>query len=139
MKKIARKIATGIAAATASMSIFATKVAAQYDYDWDYSYGTTASDTAGGLFGLGFSMVCWAVMCILWLATAVFVVMMILDVLKRDEKVLPKKTLWLVLMIAGVLVGGWGFFVALIYFFTRKKKMDAMTKAAPQAPASPAA
>ena len=128
MKKLA-KVATGIAAATASMSVFAAKVVAQDYYDWDYDYGTTTTDTASGLFGLGFSMVCWAAMCILWLATAVFVVMMILDVLKRDEKVLPKKTLWLVLMIVGVLVGGWGFIVALIYYFTRKKKMDAMSPA----------
>lgn len=131
MNKLA-KIATGLAAGTASFAMLATKVVAQYDYDWDYDYGYTAADTTGSLFGLGFSMVCWAIMCIFWLVTAVFTILMVVDVMKRDEKVLPKKTLWLVLMIVGILFGGWGLIVALVYYFTRKKKMDAME--APKAP-----
>lgn len=48
---------------------------------------------------------------------------MIVDVLKKDEIVLPNKTMWLVLLVVGLLVG-YGFIAALIYYFTDKKKSD---------------
>ncbi|MDD3647111.1 MAG: PLDc N-terminal domain-containing protein [Candidatus Dojkabacteria bacterium] len=116
MKKVAKFIA-GLAASTATYTLLATKVVAQYDYDWDYDYGTTAGDTAGGLFGLGLGLICWIPICLVSLVSFAFTIMMIIDAAKRDEKVLPGKIKWIILMWFTSPIG------ALIYFFTRKKKM----------------
>lgn len=125
MKKLA-KIAAAAGSALTGLTLFATKVAAQYDYDWDYSYGTT--DATSGFLGLGLSLLCWIPICIVSIVTLIFTVLMIIDVSKRDESVLPKKTMWMVLMAVGIFVGGWGFIVALYYYFARKRKLDAMAK-----------
>ncbi|MBU0975899.1 MAG: PLDc N-terminal domain-containing protein [Patescibacteria group bacterium] len=112
MKKVAKFIA-GLAASTATYTLLATKVVAQYD--WDYGYSSSSSD--GGFLGLGLGLCCWIPVCLVGLVSFVFTIMMILDAVKRDEKVLPGKIKWVLLMWFTSPIG------ALIYFFTRKKKI----------------
>jgi hypothetical protein len=76
------------------------------------------ADDSADSFWAGFSCVIWCLSCI------GFTIMMVIDVAKRDEKVLPNKTLWLILMLFGIVIGQWGWIVALYYYFARKKKLD---------------
>ncbi|MBN2015670.1 hypothetical protein JW766_02455 [Candidatus Dojkabacteria bacterium] len=117
MRKVG-KIATAAGTMLASLFMGATSVSAQ-------------SDSAGDVFGAGmsaFMCICYAVAIIVGLGLLVFTVMMIVDVTKRDESVLPNKTMWMVLMIVGTVVGGFGWIVAIYYYFARKRKLDAMGK-----------
>lgn len=114
MKKLA-KISTGVSGALAGVLVSASSVYAQAD------------DAVGAGMG-AFMCVCYALAFIVSIGLLIFTIMMIMDVSKRDEKVLPNKTMWLVLMIVGWVIGGFGWIVALVYYFTRKKKMDAMGK-----------
>lgn len=72
-------------------------------------------------------MLLYCILILSGIALFVLNIMMILDVNKRDEKVLPKKQMWMILMIVGIFVG-FGPFVALYYYFARKKKLDTMAK-----------
>ncbi|MFC1780364.1 hypothetical protein ACFLY9_01580 [Patescibacteria group bacterium] len=121
MRKLA-KTAAALSTVISTLVIGASRVVAQYYDDWDYTYTSTADE--GVLAAItGMSLLCWIPICILSVVSFGFTIWMIIDVTKRDETVLPKKTMWLILMAAGLVTGGWGFWVAVYYFFARKKKM----------------
>lgn len=86
-----------------------------------------ASDDTIGAGITGVMCICYAVGGIVGIGLLILNIMMILDVNKRDEKVLPKKQTWFILLIVGLFVG-FGPIVSIYYFFARKKKMDAMAK-----------
>lgn len=115
MKKFAKLIA-GASSLIASLGLFAQKVSAQYD--WDYSYSTTVADSGVSAAIAGMGLLCQIPLCIVGIASLGFTIWMIVDAVQRDERVLPGKMKWVILMI---FTGGIG---ALIYFFTRKKKMN---------------
>lgn len=98
----------------------------------EYMYTTTstgAEDAAAGALGVGFI----AIMCVsivIGLAFLAFNIWMIVDVAKRE---FAEKTLWLVLLIAGLLFG-FGWIVAIVYYFMVKKPMDAGKAPATAAP-----
>jgi hypothetical protein len=106
------------------MNTFLSEVASglstmQSDFDYEYTTTSAGSDAAGALFGtLGLGVICISV--IIGLAALAFNVWMIVDVAKREFE---QKTLWLVLLIAG-LVLGFGFIVALVYFFAVRAPME---------------
>lgn len=119
MRKLILKAATAGGTVGASLLAFSTKVAA-------YSYEYSSSDDGGALACLsGLSCIIWIPMALIGLVFFILNVWMIIDVLGRDEKVLPNKTMWLVLLIVGFFVG-FGGIVAIYYYFARKKKLDAM-------------
>lgn len=90
---------------------------------YDYGYSNT-SNTAGGAFAAGFMIIIWILICcsvILGIFLFVFTILMIIDVAKRDDY--QDKTLWLVLLIVG-LVFGFSFIITPLYYFLVKKKLD---------------
>lgn len=115
MKKFAKFIA-GASSLVASLGLFAQKVSAQYE--WDYNYSSTAADSGVSTAIAGMGLICQIPLCIIGLASFGFTIWMIIDAVQRDEKVLPGKMKWVILMIFTGWIG------ALIYFFTRKKKMN---------------
>lgn len=117
MKRVA-KIAAAASTILTSLSLLASKVSAQYE--WDYSYTTDIADTGTWAAFTGLGLLCQIPICIIGVAGFAFTIWMIIDAVQRDDKVLPGKIKWIILMI---LTGGIG---SLIYFFTRKKKLDAM-------------
>jgi hypothetical protein len=117
MKRLT-KIAGSLGTAVASFALMASSVSAAT---------STASDTAGAGIGIAMMLV-WCVAALVGIGLLVFTVMMIIDVNKRDEKVLPKKQMWMILMIVGLFVGGFGPLVAIYYYFARKKKLGPVAK-----------
>lgn len=110
MKRIA-KTAAAASTVLASLGLLATKVAAS-----SYSYSTTADDTLGATFCFGnmiFTVCCGLISLVLF----AFTIWMLIDVIKRDEKVLPGKIKWLLVIL---LVP----FGSVVYYFMRKRKMD---------------
>ncbi len=121
MKKFA-KVGAPIIAFVSSLMFGAQAVYSQSSY----YYSSSNENPAGFLFGSFLSIICWIFACLVSLVTLGFTILMIIDVTKRDETVLPKKTTWLILMAVGLFSGGWGFFVAVYYYFARKRKLDAL-------------
>jgi len=79
--------------------------------------GVMAQSDAADLGIFGASLVCQIISCVVGLGLLIFTILMIVDAAQRDEKVLPGKIKWIILMV----VTGW--IGALIYYFVRKKKM----------------
>lgn len=82
-----------------------------YDYDYDYDSGASTALGVGlmvvaGIFGL------------IGLAFFIFEIIMIIDCVKRDFE---NRTVWLVVLIAGLFFG-FGWIAAIIYYFTVKRK-----------------
>lgn len=107
MRKKLIRAATAAGTVVTSLGAMASGVSAQ----------DTAGDAAGGLFccGYGFFTIC---MSLFGLAYSAFAIWMLIDALQRDEKVLPGKVKWALVI----------FFVpfgAVAYFFMRKKTLDA--------------
>jgi len=116
MRKLV-KITAAAGTILSSLGLLASKVAAQYEYDWDYDYDT-ADSAFGSLccFGNIFVMICGG---LLVLVLGAFNLWMLIDVIQRDEKVLPGKIKWILVIL---LVP----FGSVAYYFMRKKTMDAM-------------
>jgi hypothetical protein len=115
MRKFA-KAAAAVTTALSTLAIGATRVAAKTSSSGDAAVSAIS---------------CVAIICgsVLGLGLLGFTIWMIIDVNKRDEKVLPKKMMWMLLMIIGTVSGmGFGWLVAIYYYFARKRKLDAMTK-----------
>jgi len=101
-----------------------------YGYDsYDYDYGT--SEAPAWIFIV--TILCYCVAIVVGIAFLVWTIMMIIDVTKRGDD-FEQKTLWLVLLIAG-LVLGFSLIVTPLYFFMVKKKLgDPTPKAVTPAP-----
>lgn len=95
----------------------------EYMYDYDYDYATSydsadAATAAGAAFG-GLFLLFGLVMIVIGIAAFIFNVWMIFDAIKREHE---QRTLWLVLLIAGLFLG-FGFIAAVIYFFVVRRPM----------------
>lgn len=98
--------------------------------------GSTTSDAAGAAISIVF-LVCWGLIFIIFLALFIFWVLMLVDVIKRDEADFPgstgsSKTMWLIILLVSWLIGFY-WLAAVIYYFVVKRKAAGM----PKAPASP--
>lgn len=92
----------------------------------DYSTSSDAlSGAMGTLFAGGFGVFGILIICGILIGCVLFVfnVWMLIDVFKRTEAQLPNRTLWIVLLIAGLLLG-FGGIAAVVYYFSEKKKLD---------------
>jgi len=126
--KLSKDLIAKSTIAIAAFSALATTVMAvttSYD-DLTYTYDMTSADAAGlsamlaslGIFGVIIPLCCG----LIGLIFLVFNIWMLVDVLKRTEVELPSKTMWMVLLIIGLLTGLGGI-VALVYYFGPKKKL----------------
>lgn len=52
-----------------------------------------------------------------------FVIWMLIDCIKRDEKDFKDRTLWLILLIVGIFCGYSGI-LSIVYYFAIKRKLD---------------
>lgn len=115
MRKLA-KISAAAGTVLSSASLLVTKVAAQ---DWDWSYSSADAGLSSAFcFGNMIVTICCGLLGLVMLA---FNIWMLIDVVQRDEKILPGKVKWL-LVILFVPFG------SVAYYFMRKKKMDEMSK-----------
>jgi hypothetical protein len=110
--KLIKTLAAGGSAVTALIA-FSSKVAAQTYYT------SSVDDAAGSAFfcGYGLFTVCLGLFSLVAFA---FSIWMLIDALQRDEKVLPGKVKWALVIFFLSPIGG------IVYYFTRKKKLDAM-------------
>lgn len=126
--KLSKDLIAKSTIAIAAFSALATTVMAvttSYD-DLTYTYDMTSADAAGlsamlaslGIFGVIIPLCCG----LIGLIFLVFNIWMLVDVLKRTEVELPSKTMWMILLIIGLLTGLGGI-VALVYYFGPKKKL----------------
>ncbi len=112
-----------------------------------------AQDEFAGLAFGGLFFLCWGVFALIGLALLVLNIWMLIDAASRQEYEFPgstgnSKTLWLILLVVGLLIG-FGWIVALVYYFTIFKKVrrgsvvpaqaqQQPAQAPPAAPAPPA-
>lgn len=115
-------------AVTAGATFVVSTMAATTGAFAQYYYNSTTDDSGFGACLGGLSCLCWIPFALLGFVSLIFTIMMIIDVNKRDVAVLPNKNLYMILMLVGLFTGGWSLFVALYYYFARKKKLDAMGK-----------
>jgi hypothetical protein len=120
-RKLLKAVAAGTTVVTSTLLATSSAFA-------QYYYSSSTDDSGVGACLGGLSCLCWIPFALLGLVSLVFTVMMIIDVNKRDVSVLPNKNLYMILMLVGLVTGGWSLFVALYYYFARKKKLDAMGK-----------
>jgi len=125
MRKLA-KYAAAIGTAIGSALLGSTSVSATY---YSSSYDSGAGDALGSMACLGGNLIVTICSCVFGLAMTAFNVWMIIDVVQRDEKVLPGKIKWLLV----VLLVPFG---SVAYYFMRKRTMDAMGKPTKAASAS---
>lgn len=109
------------------------------------NYPSGAGDAAAGGLGL-FFIACWGLFVIIGLALFVLNIWMLIDALGRQEYEFPdstgnSKNLWVILMVVGLVVG-FGWIVAIIYYFKVFKQLKRGTVAPqwvqPGAPVPPA-
>ncbi|RJO62057.1 DUF2516 family protein [candidate division WS5 bacterium] len=100
----------------------------EFDYNVDVSTGDTAAAT-GIIAGLG---IFFLVFIVIGLALWAFNIWMAIDCATRQESDFPSnnKNMWLILLIVGLFVG-FGWIVALVYYFSIKKKTGSKGGAAP--------
>lgn len=130
MKRSSKALAllAGVSAAVAASPAFA-----------QYSSSTSPGDAAfAGTF-----LFCWGLAALLGLALFVLNVWMIIDAVGRQEYEYPNSTgnsknLWVILLIVGAVVG-FGWIVALVYYFSIFKKVKRGTVAPQWAQQAPAA
>ena len=118
MRKIA-KYATAVGTALGTILLGAGKVSAY----GSTSYSSDVADSFGSMACLGGNLIVTICSCAFSLAITAFNVWMIIDVVQRDEKILPGKIKWLLV----VLLVPFG---SVAYYFMRKRPMDAMGKPA---------
>ncbi len=118
---MSKLITRGIATATGLMApVLAFAQTDYYDdyYYNDYYYNDYAYDS-GASTALGFGMIAlFGVMALVGFAFLIFQIWMIVDCMKRQFE---QRTVWLVILIAGVFFG-FGWIASLIYFFMVKHK-----------------
>ena len=112
------KIAAATGSTIVTMLLTTAKVAAN---NLDYDYGSDAASSAlGSALCLGGSIlpICGG---IFGLVLGAFTIWMLIDVIQRDESVLPGKIKWLLVIL---LIP----FGSVAYYFMRKKKLGAVSK-----------
>lgn len=118
---MSKLITRGIATATGLMApVLAFAQSDYYDdyYYNDYDYNAYAYDS-GASTALGFGMIAlFGIMALVGFAFLIFQIWMIVDCMKRQFE---QRTVWLVILIAGVFFG-FGWIASLIYFFMVKHK-----------------
>ncbi len=120
MSKVSSLISKIAIAGVSFLSMASSALAYEYSYEYDMG-----SDAAGGLMaflGGGFGLVVALCSVLLYCVSLIFNIWMIVDVIKRTEAELPNRTMWLILLILGLLFT-FGGLVALIYFFSARKKL----------------
>ena len=124
-------LARSIAGLVAIAAISSTVLAAANDFSYTYStdLGSSSSDVSGpmGAALASMSIFVWVLVCCVFLIGILFLILniwMLIDVLKRTETELPNKTMWMVLLIIGLLMG-FGGLVAVVYFFGPRKRLNA--------------
>jgi hypothetical protein len=120
--RIMSKLLTRGAALALGLLLPAMTLATSYDYNdynydyynnYDYNYDSGASAALG--IGL---MIFLGIVALVALVFFVFEIWMIIDCIKRDFE---NRTVWLVVLIAGLFFG-FGWIAAIIYFFAIKHK-----------------
>jgi len=84
----------------------------------------SSSNSSDGAFAAIFMLIIWLLICcsvVLGIFLFIYTIVMIIDVAKRDDY--ADKSLWLVLLIVG-LVFGFSFIITPLYYFLVKKKLD---------------
>lgn len=119
MSKVSSLISKIAIASVGFLSMASSALA--YEYNYEYELGSGEADAFAGLFAGGFALV-WVCVVLLACVFLAFNIWMIVDVIKRTEAELPNKNMWLILLIVG-LVLGFGGIVALVYFFSARKKL----------------
>ncbi len=129
-----QKLVKKIAVAGAFASTLAPIAARAADYNYDYSTSTTDTAAAGGIVAA--MLIFWGIFAIVALALFIFWIVMLVDAMKRtnwnDDN---QKTMWLVILIVGLIIGLGGL-AAIVYYFAVKRALD-KPKAAPVAPSAP--
>jgi hypothetical protein len=111
-------------------SLFAAVPAYAESFDYDYDFETLTNSDANALAGTsaayaGLGVFIWVLICfgtVVGLALLVWTIMMIVDVAKRKDY--ENQTLWLILLIAGLLLG-FAIITTPLYYFMVKKKLGA--------------
>jgi len=129
--KIAKSILAKSAVAISAIAGFTSSVFAASD-PYTYTYSTSSDLSPAGaaaITSLGIiPLVLGCCGAIIGLALLILNIWMLIDVLKRTEAELPNKTMYMVLLIVGLLMG-FGWIPALVYFFGPRKKFTASAKA----------
>lgn len=105
-----------------------------------FAQDSSAGNAAGAGVGLAITC-CWGVVVLLFLALFVLWVIMLIDVIQRQEYEFPNstgssKTLWLVILIASVVVSlYWA--AAIVYYFMVFKKVKRGSVTPPEVPPAP--
>lgn len=94
-----------------------------YDYNYDYndyynSYDYEYDSGASAALGIGI-MIVLGIVGLIGLAFFIFEIFMIIDCVKRQ---FDNRTMWLVILIAGIFFSALGWIGSLIYYFTVKRK-----------------
>lgn len=112
----------------ATLGVFAASLLAQSSSYYDYS-DTAALSAATSLFGISSVVSIVVGLCSFIIGIALFAlnIWMIIDCNKRTEAELANKQTWFILLIVGIFFG-FGWLVAIIYYFTVKKKLDPAVK-----------
>ena len=100
-----------------------------------------AQDEFAGLAFGGLFFLCWGVFALVGLGLFVLNIWMLIDVVGRQEYEFPgstgnSKNLWLILLIVGLVIG-FGWIVALVYYFQVYKKVTRGTLQPPAASVPP--
>ena len=123
----------GVAAAVGLMAPVITFAQSDYYNDYyydDYYYNdyNTYDSTAGAALGVGM-LIFIGFMSLIGLAFLIFEIIMIVDCVKRQFE---QRTVWLIVLIAGLFFG-FGWIASIIYYFMVKRKNLGST-AKPAAP-----
>jgi len=128
-------------------TFFATSLAASPAYA---QYSSSGSNAAGAGLGLVFTC-CWGLVALVFLALFVLWIVMLIDVIQRQEYEFPNssgssKTLWLIILIVSFVLSLY-WIAAIVYYFMVFKKIKrgsitpppAAPSAAPPMPPAPPA
>ncbi len=133
-KSVKTLVGAGSLGALASLAPLAAHAT---DYNYDYSTTTTSNAAAGGI--VAGVLVVYGIFLIVALALFVFWIFMLVDCLKRTNwKQESDKTLWIVILVVGLVIGLGGI-AAIVYYFAVKRPLDkgGSTPAQPTQPAQP--
>ncbi len=136
---------TKIAVASGALASLAPVAALAQDYDYSYSTTTADSAAATGFLGVYFGLLVFLLL--IGFIFFIFWIFMLVDCIKRTNwKKESDKTLWLVLLIVGLVIslflGGLPLIIiTIVYYFAVKRALDKGSKtpppAQPQAPSQP--
>ena len=119
--KINKEFITKASLALGSFAMMTSSALAATTYDYMYDLDDAAAGSAFlGLTGVWFVVVCCAAL--IGLLFLVLTIWMLVDVIKRTDAELPNRQTYMILLIVGLLFG-FGWIVALVYFFGPRKKL----------------